>query len=68
MILRFIQKGGKCMERLEKNFAVLGHILRNKKNRHIAGGLLISMSIFGGLAITVMTINTNEMEEENNYE
>ncbi|RHT38424.1 histidine kinase [Firmicutes bacterium AM31-12AC] len=57
------------MERLEKNFAVLGHILRNKKNRHIAGGLLISMSIFfGGLAITVMTINTNEMEEENNYE
>ena len=53
------------MERLEKNFAVLG----NKKNRHIAGGLLISMSIFfGGLAITVMTINTNEMEEENNYE
>lgn len=54
------------MERLEKNFAVLGRILKNKKNRHIAGGILISMSVFfGGLAITVMTIRVDEIEEEN---
>ena len=57
------------MERLEKNFAVLGRILKNKKNSHIAGGILISMSVFfGGLAITVMTIRVDEIEEENENE
>lgn len=54
------------MERLEKNFVVLGRILKNKKNRHIVGGILISISVFfGGLAITVMTIRVDEIEEEN---
>ena len=40
-------------------------ILDTTRKRHIIGGILISASLlFGGLAVTVMTIKT----EENEYE
>ena len=40
-------------------------MLDTTRKRHIIGGILISASLlFGGLAVTVMTINT----EENEYE
>ena len=53
------------MDRLEAIVSMLGHSLDTKRKRHIAGGILMSVSLlFGGLAITVMTIKT----EENNCE
>lgn len=39
--------------------------LNTNRKRHIAGGLLMSISLFfGGVAITIMTIKTEEKEDE----
>lgn len=51
------------MYRLEGLISMLDEALNTKVKRHIAGGVLMSISLlFGGLAITIMTIR----EEENN--
>lgn len=51
------------MYRLEEILSVLDDALDTKQKRHIAGGILLSISLlFGGLAITIMTI---KLEEEN---
>ena len=43
---------------------MLDETLDTRRKRHIAGGILISISLlFGGLAFTVMTLKT---EEDNN--
>ena len=44
----------------------LMRIIRDEeKKRHIAGGILMSVSLlFGGLAITVVTLKTEENEHE----
>jgi hypothetical protein len=49
------------------NFIVMfDNILDSKRKRHITGGILLSVSLlFGGLAITVMTIKS---KEEDRYE
>ena len=40
-------------------------ILDTKRKRHITGGILLSASLlFGGLALTVMTIQNEEDEDE----
>lgn len=53
------------MNRFEALVAMLEHSLSTKKKRHIAGGILMSVSIlFGGLAFTVMTIKMEEHENE----
>lgn len=53
------------MDRLERIVSMLDHSLNAKKKRHIAGGILMSVSLlFGGLAFTVMTMKS----EENEYE
>lgn len=45
------------MERLEKILTTLDHSLNTKKKRHIAGGVLVSISLlFGGLAVTVLSM------------
>ena len=47
---------------------MLDESLGNKKKRHIAGGILISISLlFGGLAITVMTLKSEENDEQEYY-
>lgn len=52
------------MDRLEDVLSMLDHALNTKKKRHIAGGILMSISLlFGGLAVTVITLKT-----EDNYE
>lgn len=49
------------MERLETLMILLEETLDTKKKRHIVGGILMSVSLFfGGLAITVITINKEE--------
>jgi len=54
------------MEYLEGIIYMLDTLLDTKRKRHITGGILLSTSLlFGGLAITVMTIKDNE---EKSYE
>ena len=56
------------MERLERILSMLDHSLSSRKKRHIAGGILMSISmLFGGLAITVITLKTEESDDEQIY-
>ena len=53
------------MDRLERILSMLDQTLGNKKKRHIAGGILLGVSLlFGGLAVTVMTIRHDEKESK----
>ena len=53
------------MNRLEAFLTMLDYSLDTKKKRHIAGGILMSISVlFGGLAFTVMTLKTEENIDE----
>ena len=64
-------KGAINVEKLERILSMLDHSLGNKKKRHIAGGILMSVSLlFGGLAFTVITLKSEEVEKEkeNEYE
>lgn len=54
------------MEKLGRILSMLDHSLNTKKRRHIAGGILMSVSLlFGGLAVTVLSLKTDENEEKN---
>ena len=49
------------MEILENLLSALDVILDTKRKRHILGGILLSTSLlFGGLAMTVVTIKNKE--------
>lgn len=53
------------MDGLANLISMLDYVLDSKKKRHITGGILLSVSLlFGGLALTVTTINTDDNEEE----
>ena len=53
------------MERLEWILTVLDKSLDTKKKRHIAGGVLLSVSLlFGGLAFTVLSLKNEEQYED----
>ena len=44
---------------------MIDYSLDTKKKRHIAGGILMSISVlFGGLAITVMSIKMEDIDDE----
>lgn len=44
---------------------MLDQSLNTNKKRHLAGGVLLSISLlFGGLALTIMTLKTEEAERE----
>jgi hypothetical protein len=54
------------MDRLNYIVAMLEKTLGTRPKRHILGGALISVSLlFGGLALTVMTL---KFEEKENYD
>ena len=55
------------MDRLERVLYMLEESLNTNTKKHIAGGILMSISLlFGGLAITVMTLK-KEKENEQKY-
>lgn len=57
------------MERLEHILFMLDQSLNTRKKRHIAGGILMSISLlFGGLAFTVVTLKTEEKNDEQEYD
>ena len=52
------------MDWVEHAISTIDYILDTKRKRHIAGGILLSVStLLGGLAITVMTIRNEENDE-----
>lgn len=49
------------MEGLENFISMLDYVLDTKRKRKITGGILLSVSLlFGGLAMTVMSIKDEE--------
>jgi hypothetical protein len=57
------------MERLNYIVGMLERTLGTKSKRHILGGTLISVSLlFSGLALTVMTLKTEDMEDSDKDE
>lgn len=57
------------MDRLNYVVAMLERTLGTRTKRHIMGGALVSVSLlFGGLALTVMTLKTDDKEETDENE
>lgn len=51
------------MNKLEAFLTMLDYSIDTKKKRHMAGGILMSISVlFGSLAITVVTLKTEEKQ------
>lgn len=52
------------MHKLEAIVSMLDRSFGTKQKRHIAGGILASLSLlFGGLALTIMTLKSEENNE-----
>lgn len=52
------------MDRLDYIIIMLEQTLGTRSKRHIMGGALISVSLlFGGLALTVMTLKTEDNDK-----
>ena len=57
------------MHKLEDLVEMLDQALNTKTKRHITGGVLLSISLlFGGLAVTIMTLKTEDIEHEHYLE
>ena len=55
------------MDRFEGILSMLDYSLNTRRKRHIMGGILMSVSLlFGGLAVTIMTLKTEE-EDRGTY-
>ena len=53
------------MDRLEYIVSTINRLVDNPRKRHVIGGMLISVSLlFGGLALTVITIKNEEKEND----
>lgn len=53
------------MEGIANFISMLDYVLDTKRKRHITGGLLLSGALlFGGLAMTVMSIRDDEEDED----
>lgn len=49
--------------------SMLDYVLNTRRRRHITGGVLLSVSLlFGGLALTAITLQTDTDEEEEDDE
>ena len=53
------------MDGIGNFISMMDYRLDTKRKRHITGGILLSTSLlFGGLALTVMTIRNEEEDDE----
>lgn len=53
------------MEDFESLIAMLDFTLNTKRKRHIVGGILLSVSfLFGGLALTTMTLKPEGEDDD----
>ena len=56
------------MDKFDKMVSVIDQTLNTREKRHIVGGVLMSVSLlFGGLAITVMSLSNNDTKERAKY-
>ncbi len=56
------------MDKFDKMVSVIDQTLNTREKRHIVGGVLMSVSLlFGGLAITVMSLSNNDAKERAKY-
>lgn len=52
------------MHKLESVISMIDRTLDTKRKRHITGGILLSISfLFGGIAVTIMTLKTEDNNE-----
>jgi hypothetical protein len=52
------------MDRLEGLLNMIDYSLNTRRKRHIAGGILMSVALlFGGLAVTVMSLKPDDEEQ-----
>lgn len=52
------------MDRLGEILSMLDYSLNTRRKRHLAGGVLMSISLlFGGLAVTIITIKMEDTDE-----
>lgn len=52
------------MDGIDHIIFMIDQLLDTKRKRHITGGILLSVSaLFGGLAATVITLKTEEEED-----
>lgn len=57
------------VNRLEGVVVSLDYLLNSKRKRHILGGILMSASLlFAGLAVTVVTLKTENKEDDESNE
>lgn len=50
------------MDKLESILSMLDYSLCTRRKRHLAGGILLSIALlFGGLAVTVMSLKPEEL-------
>lgn len=57
------------MHKLEDLVEMLDQALNTKTKRHITGGVLLSISLlFGGLAVTIMTLKSEDIDNEHYLE
>ena len=57
------------MNEIERTISMLDYVLDTPKKRHIAGGILLSLSMFfTGLALTVTTIRREDGYEKGEYD
>jgi hypothetical protein len=53
------------VDRIEEILSVLSYTLDTRSKRHIVGGVLVSISLlFGGLAVTIITLKVEDEEVE----
>lgn len=53
------------MDRVGEIVSMLDHALNTRTKRHIVGGILMSVSLlFGGIAITILTIKAEDETNE----
>ena len=56
------------MDRLEGILYVLDEALNTRRKKHLVGGILMSVSLlFGGLALTIITLKMEDNENETTY-
>ena len=53
------------MEAFEDFISAIDYVLNTRRKRHITGGILLSLAaLFGGMAVTVVTIKSDEEETQ----
>lgn len=56
------------MHRLRDLISMIDHTLNTKRKKHIASGILTSTALLlGGLALTIMTLKTEDNDDEQIY-